>query len=139
MHKITYYLNGYQEGNALPINAPTNIKYIGNSKDGFESFGRIADFRVYPYALLSKNVEELHKLASTYKEDGKIHNFDGQRQCFIIDYFDNIGSAFANCGLNPIPLILNSLKYEVPDMQAELCRLIAAMSTTSIIMNLIAI
>lgn len=69
-HKITYFFDGVQQGEPVPINAPTNIKYIGNSKDRRESIGRIADLRVYPYILKDSNILEIYNILQTYEEDG---------------------------------------------------------------------
>ena len=50
-----------------PINLRRRIGYIGNCKDGDKPFGVVADLRIYPYALETKDLAKLSVFNSEYE------------------------------------------------------------------------
>lgn len=48
------------------------VGYIGNSKEGNEAFGAVADLRIYPYALVDEEVKNNFDLRSDIYWESKL-------------------------------------------------------------------
>jgi len=65
---VKFYFDGQApEQDEMNINSTKPVGYIGNSKYGDCPFGSVADFRIYPYAVSSKDVEDIHALRTDPK------------------------------------------------------------------------
>ena len=57
---LQVFINGKEVfAEEKPINLRKRISFIGNSKDGNEPFGTVADLRIFPFAIKSTKIERL--------------------------------------------------------------------------------
>jgi len=83
---IHYYIDGVLKEKTKPLNPLTNFKFIGNSADGKEPFGIIADFRLYPFVWDPKEIKEYISNKTSPKPD-RFHDYfcDGEEDKFVFN------------------------------------------------------
>jgi len=108
MSTVFFYVDGELKDKISDIYSMSTIKYVGNSADGKEPFGIIADFRIYPYHLSPDNLYEIVNARVADLPD-KYH-----------DYLNEEG--FMN-------KIMRRSQEDMSDMQIEICKLIKSLAT----------
>ena len=75
---VTFYLDGRHIKDNHPCKMTQKVGFIGNTKEGTRPFGPVADLRIYPRALSSTKIKQMHSLdplTENYMPDRYILDF----------------------------------------------------------------